>query len=131
MEEFVRERFGVSVVGGCCGTTPEHIRALVERVARGQAEGARGADVPRLSSGIRDHRPGAGARADDDRRARERAGLRKVKRLLLADDYDGMLEVARADQESGAHVLDVCVALTERQDEAEQMRRWSSSSRRG
>ena len=44
-----------------------------------------------------------------------------MKRLLLADDYEGILEVARDQAESGAHVLDVCVALTERGDEAEQM----------
>ena len=48
-------------------------------------------------------------------------GSRKVKRLLLADDYEGILDVAREQVESGAHVLDVCVALTERADEAEQM----------
>src|SRR5918999_3948604 len=48
-------------------------------------------------------------------------GSRKVKRLLLADDYEGVVEVAREQAESGAHVLDVCVALTERGDEAEQM----------
>ena len=48
-------------------------------------------------------------------------GSRKVKRLLLADDYEGILDVAREQAESGAHVLDVCVALTERADEAEQM----------
>ena len=41
-------------------------------------------------------------------------GSRKVKRLLLADDYEGILDVAREQVESGAHVLDVCVALTER-----------------
>lgn len=48
-------------------------------------------------------------------------GSRRVKRLLLADDYEGVLNVAREQVESGAHVLDVCVALTERADEAEQM----------
>src|SRR5205085_7271397 len=48
-------------------------------------------------------------------------GSRKVKRLLLADDYDGILDVAKDQVDSGAHVLDVCVALTERADEAEQM----------
>ncbi len=48
-------------------------------------------------------------------------GSRKVKRLLLADDYDGILDVAREQVEGGAHVLDVCVALTERADEAHQM----------
>ncbi len=50
-------------------------------------------------------------------------GSRAVKRLLLADDYDGIVRVAREQAESGAHVLDVCVALTERADEAEQMSR--------
>jgi 5-methyltetrahydrofolate--homocysteine methyltransferase len=45
-----------------------------------------------------------------------------VKRHLLDDDYDGVLTVAREQVEGGAHVLDVCVALTERQDEADQMR---------
>ena len=49
-------------------------------------------------------------------------GSRKVKELLLADDYDGLVQVAEDQVEGGAHVLDVCVALTERPDEAEQMR---------
>ena len=49
-------------------------------------------------------------------------GSRKAKELLLADDYDGLLIVAEDQVAGGAHVLDVCVALTERQDEAEQMR---------
>jgi 5-methyltetrahydrofolate--homocysteine methyltransferase len=42
--------------------------------------------------------------------------------MLLSDDYDGLLTVAEDQVVGGAHVLDVCVALTERQDEAEQMR---------
>src|SRR6202008_1360268 len=50
-------------------------------------------------------------------------GSRKAKELLLADDYDGLLQVAEDQVEGGAHVLDICVALTERQDEDEQMRR--------
>src|SRR5207248_1449314 len=49
-------------------------------------------------------------------------GSRKAKELLLADDYDGLQQIAEDQVEGGAHVLDVCVALTERQDEAEQMR---------
>jgi 5-methyltetrahydrofolate--homocysteine methyltransferase len=49
-------------------------------------------------------------------------GSRKAKEMLLADDYDGLLVVAEDQVTGGAHVLDVCVALTERQDEAEQMR---------
>ncbi|HEU5063910.1 MAG TPA: dihydropteroate synthase, partial [Solirubrobacterales bacterium] len=48
-------------------------------------------------------------------------GSKKAKELLLADDYDGLVQVAEDQVEGGAHVLDTCVALTERQDEAEQM----------
>ncbi len=48
-------------------------------------------------------------------------GSRKIKQLLLEDDYDGILAVARDQVEGGAHLLDVCVALTERPDEAAQM----------
>ncbi len=49
-------------------------------------------------------------------------GSRKAKELLLADDYDGLATIAEDQVTGGAHVLDVCVALTERQDEDEQMR---------
>ena len=48
-------------------------------------------------------------------------GSKKAKELLLADDYDGLVQVAEDQVEGGAHVLDLCVALTERQDEDEQM----------
>ncbi|HEX5726330.1 MAG TPA: dihydropteroate synthase, partial [Longimicrobiaceae bacterium] len=121
LEEFVRAH-GVSVVGGCCGTTPEHLRELVARVG-GLAPRPRSVPyVPRLSSAIRatelvqEPRPTMiGERVNAQ-------GSRKVKRFLLADDYDGVLEVGREQTESGAHVLDVCVALTERQDEDAQMR---------
>ena len=56
-------------------------------------------------------------------------GSRKIKRLLLADDYDEIMLVAREQVEGGAHVLDVCVALTERKDEDAQMATSSRSSR--
>ncbi len=121
MEEFVRE-FGVSVVGGCCGTTPEHIRLLVDRIGGTRPRERNVRAVPRVSSAIRacdlvqEPRPTMiGERVNAQ-------GSRKVKRHLLEDDYDGVLEVAREQVEGGAHVLDVCVALTERQDEAHQMR---------
>ena len=48
-------------------------------------------------------------------------GSRKAKELLLASDYDGIVQVAEDQVTGGAHVLDVCVALTERPDEDEQM----------
>ncbi|MDP9178257.1 MAG: methionine synthase, partial [Gemmatimonadota bacterium] len=137
LAEFVRD-FGVRIVGGCCGTTPEHLDAVVKAVRAVESKnGARGAPpdtnnrkvarrtrhhhVPRVSSAMRaitlhqDPPPLlVGERVNSQ-------GSRKVKRLLLADDYEGILEVARDQVDSGAHVLDVCVALTERADEAEQM----------
>ena len=48
-------------------------------------------------------------------------GSRAAKRLLLEDDYDGLVNIALDQVDGGAHILDVCVALTERADEAEQM----------
>ncbi|HEX6939761.1 MAG TPA: homocysteine S-methyltransferase family protein [Longimicrobiales bacterium] len=121
-EEFVT-RFGVNVVGGCCGTTPGHLRAVVERVWGREPARRAAARVARVASAmtainlVQDPRPTLiGERVNAQ-------GSRAVKRLLLADDYDGVVEVAREQVEGGAHVLDVCVALTERQDEAEQMRR--------
>jgi 5-methyltetrahydrofolate--homocysteine methyltransferase len=138
LAEFVRD-FGVRIVGGCCGTTPEHLSALVAAVdalgVRAQSAAHRSVAespapraeprarhrVPRVSSAMRaitlhqDPPPLlVGERVNSQ-------GSRKVKRLLLADDYEGILEVAREQAGSGAHVLDVCVALTERADEAEQM----------
>src|SRR3954462_12963432 len=119
--EFV-ERFGVSIVGGCCGTTPDHIAAIRERCARDSAGKRPQPGAPRVSSMIvatplvQDPRPTlVGERVNSQ-------GSRKAKELLLADDYDGLVQVAEDQVEGGAHVLDVCVALTERQDEAEQMR---------
>ena len=122
LSEFVRD-FGVRIVGGCCGTTPAHLSAIVNavRAAEPGAKPAHASHVPRVSSAMRaitlhqDPPPLlVGERVNSQ-------GSRKVKRLLLADDYEGILEVARDQVDSGAHVLDVCVALTERADEAEQM----------
>jgi len=121
LREFVEE-FGVRVVGGCCGTTPEHLASIVTAV--------RGATPATLPHHHREALVSSAMRATTLRQepapllVGERVnsqGSRKVKRLLLADDYEGILEVAREQQESGAHVLDICVALTERGDEAEQM----------
>src|SRR5687767_3275691 len=119
--EFV-ERYGVNIVGGCCGTTPDHIRAISDRV-HGLPSSTRPAPrPPHVSSMItaaplvQEPRPTlVGERVNSQ-------GSRKAKELLLADDYDGLVQVAEDQVQGGAHVLDVCVALTERQDEDEQMR---------
>ena len=118
--EFVEE-YGVSVVGGCCGTTPEHIRRLVERVGV-RAPKQRHIDAaPSIASAIRAY---ALHQDPPPLIVGERVnatGSRKVKRLLLRDDYDGILQVAREQVEGGAHALDISVAVTERPDELEQM----------
>ncbi|HEV2859078.1 MAG TPA: methionine synthase [Solirubrobacterales bacterium] len=119
--EFV-ERFDVGIVGGCCGTTPEHIAAIRERVD-GRVPGQRPAPGPIEVSSmmtstplVQEPRPTlVGERVNSQ-------GSKKAKELLLADDYDGLVQVAEDQVEGGAHVLDTCVALTERQDEDEQMK---------
>src|SRR3954462_2037388 len=121
LQEFV-ERYGVSLVGGCCGTTPQHIAAIVEKVGGREAGPRPGAAGPFLASMmtatplVQEPRPTlVGERVNSQ-------GSRKAKELLLANDYDGLVQVAEDQVEGGAHLLDLCVALTERQDEDEQMR---------
>src|SRR5687768_12243166 len=120
--EFV-ERYGVNIVGGCCGTTPDHIYALAQRVegrnssTRPEPRPAHVSSMIAAAPLVQEPRPTlVGERVNSQ-------GSRKAKELLLADDYDGLLQIAEDQVEGGAHVLDVCVALTERQDEDEQMRR--------
>ncbi len=127
--EFV-ERYGVRIVGGCCGTTPDHIRAIVARLESVEPRtpavrpdtDTSPPSSPLLSSMmtatplVQEPRPTmVGERVNSQ-------GSRKAKELLLADDYDGLIQIAEDQVTGGAHVLDVCVALTERSDEAEQMR---------
>jgi 5-methyltetrahydrofolate--homocysteine methyltransferase len=124
LAEFVRD-FGVRVVGGCCGTTPEHLEAIVAAVravgaAHGRSEHGE-THIPRVSSAMRAitlHQDPPPLLIGERVNAQ---GSRKVKRLLLADDYEGIVQVAREQVDAGAHVLDVCVAVTERADEAAQM----------
>src|SRR5574341_1002402 len=121
LAEFVT-RFGVSTVGGCCGTTPAHLKLLVDKIGDRPQPSRPSAPLLLVSSAIRatplvqDPAPTLiGERLNAQ-------GSKKMKALLLADDYDAMLELAREQIEGGAHTLDVCVALTERADEAAQMR---------
>ncbi|HEX6665336.1 MAG TPA: methionine synthase [Solirubrobacterales bacterium] len=118
--EFV-ERYGVGIVGGCCGTTPEHIAAIRAQVD-GRTPSPRPAPIPIEVSSMMTSTPLAQEPAPTLVGERVNSqGSKKAKELLLADDYDGLVQVAEDQVEGGAHVLDVCVALTERQDEDEQM----------
>ncbi len=119
--EFV-ERFAVGIVGGCCGTTPAHVAAIRERIGDrvpGERPGPGPIEVSSMMTStplVQEPRPTlVGERVNSQ-------GSKKAKELLLADDYDGLVQVAEDQVEGGAHVLDTCVALTERQDEDEQMK---------
>ncbi|WP_405654966.1 methionine synthase [Streptomyces sp. RK9] len=107
-ETFVRE-YGLSLVGGCCGTTPEHLRQVVERV-RG------------LTPTVRDPRPEPGAaslyqtvpfRQDTSYMAigeRTNAnGSKKFREAMLDARWDDCVEMARDQIREGAHMLDLCV----------------------
>jgi 5-methyltetrahydrofolate--homocysteine methyltransferase len=121
LEDFVR-RLGVAAVGGCCGTTSDHISELVRRVAGLAAPQRRGDSIPRLASAMSDvelHQQPAPLLIGERVNAQ---GSRAVKRLLLAEEYDGIIAIGRGQAEGGAHALDVCVAVTERSDETDQMR---------
>ncbi|WP_394426022.1 methionine synthase [Streptomyces sp. SGAir0957] len=107
-ETFVRE-YGLSLVGGCCGTTPEHLRQVVLRV--------RGAELT-----VRDPRPEPGAaslyqsvpfRQDTAYMAigeRTNAnGSKKFREAMLEARWDDCVEMAREQIREGAHMLDLCV----------------------
>ena len=115
--------FGVGIVGGCCGTTPEHLAALVKEIGRRPSGPRPARPLPLTASMVRavDLRQDPAPLIVGERV--NTLGSRKVKRLALADDYDGMVVVAREQTEIGAHALDVCVAMTERSDEREMLRK--------
>ncbi len=132
LRDFITE-FGVNIVGGCCGSSHEHLRAIVKACRTAPRRSRPIADnnlnnknfariiLPFASSGIRatalqqDPPPLlVGERVNSQ-------GSRKAKQALLNEDYDTLLGIGREQVEGGAHVLDVCVALTERTDEAGQM----------
>lgn len=107
---------GVNIVGGCCGTTPEHLAELVKRVKGRPAAKRDPQFVPSLSSLYNsvamDVEPKPlliGERTNAN-------GSRKFRELLLNDDFDGMLEMAREQVREGAHLLDVCVAYVGRDE---------------
>jgi len=134
LQEFITE-FGVNIVGGCCGNSHEHLRAIVKACRNAPRRSRPIADnnftdkdwtrisLPIVSSGIRaislqqDPPPLlVGERVNSQ-------GSRLAKKALLNEDYDTLLAIAREQVEGSAHVLDVQVALTERTDEPEQMAR--------
>ncbi|MHC4977211.1 MAG: homocysteine S-methyltransferase family protein, partial [Planctomycetota bacterium] len=109
MENFIRE-LGIAIVGGCCGTTPEHIRQLAQRV---ESLDIPTRDNPHITPGcsslysaVEYHQDSSfliiGERTNSN-------GSRKFKRLLNEGDWDQLITVAREQVKDGSHVIDVCV----------------------
>ncbi|EPH45635.1 methionine synthase [Streptomyces aurantiacus] len=107
-ETFVRE-YGLSLVGGCCGTTPEHLRQVVERV-RGLTPTAR---EPRPEPGAASLYQTVPFRQDTSYMAigeRTNAnGSKKFREAMLEGRWDDCVEMARDQIREGAHMLDLCV----------------------
>jgi len=109
----------VSLVGGCCGTTPDHLKAVVR-------------EVDGLHPARRNYRfsPGCAStfRAQPFRvKPRpliiaERTnvnGSQAFRQLLLKEDFEGMMEIAREQQKEGAHLTDVALATPGREEAAD------------
>jgi len=114
---------GVRVVGGCCGTTPEHIGALVEKVRSISPAPSANEHGPQLASAL-SAQPMLQEPAPFFIAERlNTQGSRIFKKMVLEDDYDAILTLAMQQVENGAHGLDLCAALTERGDEVGTMKR--------
>ncbi|GAA4666861.1 methionine synthase [Streptomyces youssoufiensis] len=107
-EVFVRE-YGLSLVGGCCGTTPEHLRQVVERV-RDMTPTERS---PRPEPGAASLYQTVPFRQDTSYLAigeRTNAnGSKKFREAMLDGRWDDCVEMARDQIREGAHLLDLCV----------------------
>lgn len=107
---------GVAIVGGCCGTTPEHIRRLVNAVG-GMSPASRTVDfIPSASSlyqSVPLHiEPGpvmVGERTNAN-------GSRQFKELLAREDWDGIVAMGKDAAREGAHMVDVCAAYVGRDE---------------
>ena len=108
-ERFVSE-FGLNIVGGCCGTTPEHLRVVVDRLGDARAPIVRTPEHEPGCSSIYSHVPfhqelaylAVGERTNAN-------GSRKFRDAMLEADWDTCVVMAREQVKEGAHVLDVCV----------------------
>lgn len=108
LERFVTE-YGVGLVGGCCGTTPEHIRVLAERL-HGVTAPAR---EPQHEAGVSSvYHPVPFAQDASVLMVGERTnanGSKAFREAMLAGDFRACVEIARSQARDGSHLLDLCV----------------------
>lgn len=111
--------FGVNIVGGCCGTTPAHLKLVVEAMQRITPK-ARDAKLVPAASSIYFQQPYVqdasflivGERVNA-------SGSKKMRDLLNAEDWDGLVSLAKEQEREGAHILDVNVDFVGRNGEAD------------
>lgn len=119
-DEFAQRQYdflthdGVSFLGGCCGTTPQHIRALVDKVSTIVPKKPSGSQVPSIASLFNTveliQQPSPlliGERSNS-------TGSKAFRELIIASDYEGTLSVGQAQVRDGAHCLDVNVEFAGR-----------------
>ncbi|MEB3324956.1 MAG: methionine synthase, partial [Cyanobacteriota bacterium] len=127
------EDLGVQVIGGCCGTTPAHIAALVElardlKPARRDVRGCPETSVDGQQRPALHYEPAAASiygvtpyHQDNSfliiGERLNASGSKKVRELLNAEDWDGLVAVAREQVKENAHVLDVNVDYVGRDGE--------------
>lgn len=117
------QKHGVRVVGGCCGTTPEHLKVLVEKVKTLIPPQKHIEPAPRLASSIQAQPMQQEPRPFFIAERLNTQGSRAFKKMVLENDFDSILSLAQQQVEGGGHALDLCVALTERSDEAATMKK--------
>jgi 5-methyltetrahydrofolate--homocysteine methyltransferase len=115
--------YGLNVVGGCCGTTPAHIKAAAD-VLKGKLVAYRELHKPScwLSTGISgidletvDKPVIIGERLNAQ-------GSKKTKELILADNKDELFLVAQEQADCGCAIIDICVAVNEKDNEKETLK---------
>ena len=108
LHRFVTE-YGTALVGGCCGTTPAHIRAVVDRlggVPRGERSPKPEASLASLYHQVPFAQDASVLMIGERTNAN---GSRAFRDAMLAADWQSCVEIARDQARSGSHVLDVCV----------------------
>ncbi|HEV2636583.1 MAG TPA: methionine synthase [Actinocrinis sp.] len=105
---FTRE-YGLGLVGGCCGTTPEHLRLVVERVRGRELVRRRPQPEPAAASLYQavPFRQDLSFLAIGERTNAN--GSKAFREAMVAEDWNGCVEIARAQIRDGAHLLDLCV----------------------
>ncbi|AQQ55447.1 methionine synthase [Planococcus lenghuensis] len=114
------EKGWLNVVGGCCGTTPAHIRAVREAMEGFEPRKADSAERGHTVSGIEPLQYDESMRPLFIGERTNVIGSRKFKRLIVDGKFEEAAEIARAQVKGGAHVIDICLANPDR-DELEDM----------